>query len=659
MLNLNGKFKLNGSVCCGDKSVCHRALILASVAQGVSVIRNLSLCADVTATADCLRKLGAKIDVNGTTAVVTPITTPNDNAVLDCKNSGTTARLLAGLVSGLGVSAAFTGDKSLVVRPMDRVIEPLKQMGAKIEKTDVGLFVVKKSRIKGANIQSFVNSAQVKSAVLIAGLFAEGKTTYTEKLPTRNHTELMLRSMGADVKVDGTSVSVAKSVLSPLDFDVPNDPSSVAYPAALGLLTGKTYTCKNVLLNERRTGFYRILRRFGCNVSFDNVKEVCGEKVGDITVRKGGFKPVYATETDVCDAIDEIPLLASMCVAVKGKHVFESVGELRYKECDRIKAIEHIAAVCGQQAFFDGGNLTVISDGKLPQKPAFDSFGDHRIAMCQTVLSLYCGGGSVNDTPFDVSYPNFLNDLGVTPLKLGLIGQNVSNSKSPLLMRCLAEKANVCCSYEAVSLSPEVTDEKLLDVINAFDGLNVTMPFKRRVAVLLNASCEAVNTVGKNVAPQCTDGYGVLQTLQDNGIDVKGKSLWIVGAGGAAEECIRTLLTLNCKMQVINRTAEHAETLKEKYRLADKTDEPYGVLSFIPACKFERSVVLPDSCKFAFTAAYVGESGIERQAKERNLIFIDGLQMLYHQGAKSFSLWTGTEIQRDCDYFYKQIRETK
>lgn len=637
----------------------HRALILSSIANGVSVIRNLSECRDVLATADCLRKLGAKIDIEGTTATVTPITKPNTDVVLDCQNSGTTARLMAGLVAGLGVSAKFVGDKSLSARPMDRVIEPLKQLGANIYKVNDGLFKIESSTLKGATLTANVNSAQVKSSVLLAGLFAEGKTTYVEKLQTRNHTELMLSGMGASITAEGLSVTVQKSVISPLNTDIPNDPSSVAYSVALALLANKNAAFTNVLLNERRTGFFNILKRFGCNISFANVKSVCGEKVGDIIVNKSSFKPLEATEQDVCDAIDEIPLLASMCVVTKGKHVFENVSELQYKESNRIKAIEQIAAVCGQQAVFDGKNLTVISNGILPKNPRFDSLGDHRIAMCQAVLCLIAGCGSINETPFDVSYPDFLRDLGVKPLKLGLIGQSVQSSKSPVLMQILACRANVCCSYETVSLSPDITNERLLAIINEFDGLNVTMPFKRKVAALLSADCPVVNTVGKNIKPQCTDGYGIVQALNENGIDVSCKSVWVVGAGGAAEECIKTLLPLGCKIKVINRTKNHAELLNQKYSLSNNIENPYGVLSFIPECEFEQSINLPKSCKFVFVAAYKGQSGLKRQAEENDVQFIDGLQMLYHQGAKSFALWTDTKIQNDYESFYKLTLEQK
>lgn len=657
MLNVNGQFNFNNHYYIGDKSISHRSLILASIANGESEINNLSLCQDVLTTADCLRALGANITIDGTTAFVTPIQTPKSSVALDCKNSGTTARLLAGLVSGLGVSATFIGDKSLSCRPMDRVIEPLKKLGAKIRKTDNGLFAIEPSKLVGCEIVSEVNSAQVKSAVLLAGLFAEGETTYVEKFATRNHTEILLKYYGADITADGNRITVKQSRPSGLYNYIPNDPSSQAYLIALALLTKKEITIHNVLMNERRLGFITSLLAAGANIVFDNAHKSFGENVASITVKTSVLKPLFADKQVVCDAIDEVPLLAAIAIASKGKHVFESVSELRHKECDRIQAIIHMATVCGQIARMEDDNLVIESNGILPSFPFFSSYNDHRIAMCETILAIISGGGSVDEAPFEISFPNFLSSIGVEPVKLGLIGGNVEDSKSPILMSCLAQNAQICCSYERVSLNQDLSDDQLLNVISSFDGLNVTMPFKRRVATLLKAKYPSVNTIGKNIEPCSTDGYGIVQSLFTHNVDISNKDLWIVGAGGAAEECICTLLELDCAMQVINRTASHAEELTQKYNLARNIDAPYGILSFVPECDFEKQIIIPPSCQFIFVAAYKGGSGLKKQALERNITYIDGLEMLYHQGSKSFSLWTKTEIQNDFKDFCKHIGE--
>lgn len=658
MINLNGQFQLNTTVCYGDKSLSHRALILASIANGVSKLRNLSVGRDVLATADCLRQLGATILFDGTTATVTPIAhLPTYTVTLNCENSGTTARLLAGLVAGLGVEAKFIGDQSLSKRPMKRVIEPLQALGAKFSYAPDCLFVCHKSHLVGNTVYAKVNSAQVKSAVLLAGLFADGETHYVENISTRNHTELMLAHMGGNITVNGNEITVSNGVLNAIDLTLPNDPSSAAFVVALALAKDVETTLTNVLLNDTRMGFYRILQRSGADLSFVNVHDVFGEKVGDIVVKKSVLTPFIADEHDVCDAIDEIPLLATLALTVKGAHKFSKVSELQHKESNRLQAIEHIAHACNMQCAFDGDNLTLISDGNLPldKHIHFNSFNDHRIAMCEVVLAIILGGASVNSAPVDVSFPQFFSVLGISPLRFGLIGQSVSNSKSPCLMAHLANRAGVCCSYQTVNLPIDIGDDQLLRVIDSFDGLNVTMPFKARVASLLKAGYPSVNTVGRRIQPQSTDGYGIVKSLLNHGIEPNNISVWIVGAGGAAEACIQQLLEYDCQIQVINRTQKHAQMLVDKYALPQCVPNPVGVLSFVPECEFEKAIILPQSAKFVLIADYKGQSGLKQQAENKKITVIDGLEMLYHQGAKSFALWTDTLVQNDYQSFTKEL----
>lgn len=658
MINLNGQFQLNTTVCYGDKSLSHRALILASIANGISVVRNLSLGKDVLSTVDCLRQLGATITLDGTKATVTPISKlPTQAVTFNCGNSGTTARLLAGLVAGLGVEAKFVGDESLMQRPMGRVIEPLETLGAKFSHAPDCLFVCHKSHLTGTTVYAQVNSAQVKSAVLLAGLFADGATRYVENIPTRNHTELMLKHMGGNITVCDKEITVSRGALNAIDVTLPNDPSSAAFVVALALAKGIDVTLPDVLLNDARMGFYRVLQRSGADLSFVNVHDVCGEKVGNIVVKNSVLAPFIVAEKDVCDAIDEIPLLATLALTVKGTHKFSKVGELQHKESNRLQAIEHIAHMCNQQCVCDGNDLTVVSNGQLPVNGHlhFHSFNDHRIAMCEVILSTVLGGASVDRAPVDVSFPQFFSILGISPLKLGLIGQTVSNSRSPRLMAHLAHRANVCCMYQTVNLPAVICDSQLQTVIDSFDGLNVTMPFKNRVASLLQANCASVNTVGRLIQPQSTDGYGIVQSLINHEIDPNNLPIWVVGAGGAAEACIEQLISYNCQIQVVNRTKEHAQKLADKYNLPQYVPNPVGVLSFVPECEFEQSLTLPQSVQFVLIADYKGYSGLKIQATERSITVIDGLEMLYHQGAKSFALWTNTPVQNDYESFTKEL----
>ena len=258
MLYCKGNYQLNTDVSYGDKSITHRALILSSVANAPSVITNASVCADTLATADCLSRLGAGVVRDGTTFYVMPITKPNTNVVLDCKNSGTSARLLAGLVCGLGIRATFVGDESLIKRPMKRLTSLLEQMGAKFSFPTGCLFQTEGGALVGRQFDLKVASAQIKSALLIAGLFADGTTTVSQ--PTcRDHTEIMLDQMQANINVEGNKIAVKSSNLVATDILVPNDFSTASFLIAIGLKNG--CTLPNVGVNPTRTGLVEVLDR--------------------------------------------------------------------------------------------------------------------------------------------------------------------------------------------------------------------------------------------------------------------------------------------------------------------------------------------------------------------------------------------------------------
>lgn len=629
---------------------------MAAVATSNSVIYNLSLCEDVLCTLRCLRTLGADIVLQDTTARVTPITKPTDNCTLDCGNSGTTARLLAGLVCGLGITATFVGDDSLTRRPMRRVTNPLTEMGGRFTFMPGTLFTVHPSTISPTSHNSSVNSAQVKGAFLLAALFANGTSSYTEQVITRRHTEKMLAYFGVKVQVKDNTVFVEGGKPKGFDITVPNDLSSMAYLLALAQLKGKALTVDNVCLESERTGLVSILERAGADIKYTNVVESFAT-IGSITVQPTNLKLFTATKIDVCNGIDEIPLAFSMALFYKGTHTFCDVAELALKECDRIEACLQLAKACKQTAYFDGKDLTLTTDGILPCNAAFCSFNDHRIAMCASVIAIANDGGSVDSASFDVSFPNFLQAIGVEPLRFAVIGEDVSSSLSPKLMQHLATGADVCCSYQAVSLPRSISDQELLQVIGGYDGLNVTMPFKERVAKLLGAEYDSVNTIGKKIAPTSTDGYGIVQALHTNGIHIRGAKLWIIGAGGAAKEAVRQLSSMDCTMRVINRTLAKAQQIAQDYpfNVVEQLDNPVGVLSFVPECDWEQSLLLPDSAQFVFVAAYRGQSGLADKARKKGLKVVEGQEMLYHQGAKSFSLWTNTETQNNYKSFLEVL----
>ncbi len=659
MMTFNGIFGFNPQALCGDKSITHRAFILAATADGKCVIENACISRDTLATARCMEKLGAKFVFDGATVTVYPFRFPADDVILDCGNSGTTARLLAGVTSGLGVRARFIGDSSLSRRPMERVLTPLRAMGARFSRQDGCLFVTEKASLTGADITADGASAQVKSAVLLAALFADGVTSYTELTRTRRHTENMLNYLGHKVKTDGLTLSTQSGKIRAFRLHVPGDMSAAAFPVALALMTGNEVTLGGVCVSAERRGFIDVLRAAGAQIILENRRVEYGEEVADVSVKKSFLKPLTASADDIVRAVDEVPALAAVALSVKGVHRFYGTEELRFKESDRIEALVALCRAVGQTAFYNDGCFTVESNGVFPKCAEISSFADHRIAMAGAVAAMASGKGSVDDDAFDVSWPGFCDMFCLKPYRFALIGCGVKDSLSPCLMKHLASGADVVCRYETVDLPEDASDDEITAMAASYDGVNVTMPFKRRAAALFGADCPSVNTLGVNIAPQSTDGTGTVKALERHGIDVRGKKLWIVGAGGAAEAAIRALLQSGAEIRVWDRTPQRAEYLTEKYGLSKNIHNPFGVLSFVPVCAFEDDFPLPDSAKFLFRADYKGTSALESAARKKGIVYVSGEEMLYYQGAASFALWTSTPLQDDPDPFLREVAKRR
>ncbi|MDE6200695.1 MAG: 3-phosphoshikimate 1-carboxyvinyltransferase [Clostridiales bacterium] len=392
-----------------DKSISVRAVILCSYAVGKSEVRNLSLCADVLSAVDCMRALGASITLEGNTAHV--IGAPFRSCSLDCGNSATTARLLIGLLSGLNGVFGIDGDESLRARPMRRIIDPLRLMGARIEDTDGHLPVrVIGSALGGLEYFMPISSAQVKSALLLAGLNCSSSVTVTEKVKTRDHTEIMLSKINGEVSVADNTVTCRNSVLFGNDITVVGDISAAAYPLAAALALHGSCTVKSVGLNPTRTAFINVLRKIGARVSIDNFTD-CDEPYGDITVSGGKLRPIIIGENEVPLLIDEIPVLCALACHIDGVSVIEGAGELRHKESDRINTT--VAALRSLGADIDQrGDSIVVCGGKPLVFGKVDSYGDHRIAMAAAVAAA-AGEGCViqNADCVAVSYPSFFEEV--------------------------------------------------------------------------------------------------------------------------------------------------------------------------------------------------------------------------------------------------------
>lgn len=403
----------------GDKSISHRSLILASLAEGESRIRGILDSEDVRATAEALRSLGAAIPalagempVKG--AGLRGLRPPRH--ALDCRNSGTTTRLVAGVVAANPFSARFEGDASLSKRPMKRVAEPLTYMGAQFdfEHGDGLPMTVRGADLRSIDWDTRASSAQVKSAILLAGLVAGLEVRVTEKSPSRDHTERMLRAMGADVETDGNQICLRPlRRLAPIEINVPADPSSAAFFVALASLASEgELTLTDVLLNPTRTGFLEAMTRMGAHVDKTGIATSGGEDIGSLRVRPAHLKSTRITEAEVPALIDELPLLA--CVAAGAGVELEITGaaELRVKESDRISAVvQNLRAVGAEAEELPDGLRVHASRRELAGK--IDPRGDHRIAMAFGILSAASGNhiAVMNPDCVAVSYPRFWEDL--------------------------------------------------------------------------------------------------------------------------------------------------------------------------------------------------------------------------------------------------------
>ena len=397
----------------GDKSISHRALMLGAIAAGVSQVRGLLVGADVRSTARCLRDLGVEIEGDRVVGKGLHGLLPSSRP-LYCGNSGTTMRLLAGLLGAQEFESLLSGDESLERRPMDRVVEPLRRMGARASWPPLRVGGGN-GHLHGIEYVSPVASAQVKSAVLLAGLFAEGATTVVEPVPTRDHTERMLRAMGVEVTTTNRAVRVTPpSRLDPLDLEIPGDMSAASFwLVAGGLVKGSRLRMPHVGLNPTRTPFLELLRRAGFAITVGAAGEAAGEPVGWLEVN--GLvapRPVVVDGETAAAVIDELPALAVAATQLPGRSRIRGVAELRVKESDRIAAMAEGLGAMGAdvKALDDGWEIT----GPTRLEGArVKSHGDHRVAMALAVAGIIAEGPTHIDGAecVDISYPGFFEQL--------------------------------------------------------------------------------------------------------------------------------------------------------------------------------------------------------------------------------------------------------
>ena len=421
----------------GDKSIAHRAALLSILAKGPLTVQNYPDSADCARSLDAAKALGVAVNqVDDTTMTLTPPSQIqiSSETVIDCGNSGTTARLLSGVLAGSSSGAMLTGDASLSTRPMTRIVKPLVEMGAEVYDTDGHLpLTVRGKKLLPFEYRLPIPSAQVKSCILLAGLSAGCSITIQEVLPSRDHTELMMQHMSGNLIIRDIKPVVEpdpndprkKRKYMPESFrreinlgsqahleggtiDIPGDISTAAFFMAAAALSGKSLSIEKVGLNSTRTGFIEHLKSIGCKVEIEDREVVSNESRGTVTVSGGPLKARKISGEQTLALLDEIPIVAVLAAFAQGTTIIRDAGELRNKESDRLAAIAHNLELMGVHCGVVEDGL-IIEGGREPNGADFKSFGDHRIAMAFSIAALFAVGPSSidDDSVVDVSCPGF------------------------------------------------------------------------------------------------------------------------------------------------------------------------------------------------------------------------------------------------------------
>lgn len=404
----------------GDKSISHRGIMLGALANGTTSITNFLKGADCLSTISCFQKMGIEIEETENEILVHGkglhgLSAPKE--ILDAGNSGTTTRLISGILAGQNFSCDLTGDTSIQKRPMKRIMTPLSMMGADItsvHNNGCAPLHIKGAPLKGISYQSPVASAQVKSCVLFAGLYADGKTSVTEPFLSRNHSELMLSSFGASVQTYGTTATIEpEPVLTAQKVEVPGDISSAAFFIAAGLLIPDSeLLIKNVGINPTRDGILRVCRQMGANLELLNTRTQCGEPVADILVKHSELNGTVIEGDLIPTLIDELPVIAVMAACANGETIIRNAEELKVKESNRLEIIVHHLSEMGCDITGTEDGM-IIRGGKPLHGAVLDSHLDHRIAMSFAVAGLVADGETeiTNADCVNISYPGFYRDL--------------------------------------------------------------------------------------------------------------------------------------------------------------------------------------------------------------------------------------------------------
>ncbi|MGD0472899.1 MAG: 3-phosphoshikimate 1-carboxyvinyltransferase [Candidatus Velthaea sp.] len=655
----------------GDKSISHRMLMLGALAHGETRITNLLDSADVRSTRGVIEALGVPVsDVDGTVVVQGrgPAALHEPAAVLDCGNSGTTMRLMAGVLAAQPFVSQLDGDDSLRSRPMRRVAEPLWALGATIElgPDERAPIVVRGGNLSGAHYDLPLPSAQVKSALLLGALGAVGETVIGGELGGRDHTERLLRHFGVELEVGEQLRLRGGQTLQAADLRVPGDQSSAAFwLAAATIVPGSSVRVEDVGVNPTRMGFVRVLQRMGAKISVTSPQGDC-EPVATLVAEYADLRATTIDADEVPALIDELPLIAILATYAVGLTEVRGARELRVKESDRIEAIAVNLRAMGAQ-------VEVLEDGFRIAGPQplngakIRTFGDHRIAMACAIAAL----GASSPTTIDdaacvaISYPTFfatLRELTGSPVHAGVLGSSLAHSRSPDIFAWLARATGTNVAYERFERS-EGDVVALFETIRrdpALMGCNVTVPYKELAYRLVDRRSPVAETVGAvNVVARRGDGtldghntdvIGILATLDAHEMNLRGKQVCLLGAGGAAAAAFYALAQRGpAQIVVANRTPERAVALISRFarhlpglslRADPKPREKFAlVVDATPGVVGGEIAFAPGS--WAFDLKYGAmPSPFLTHVKAAGLAqTVDGLEMLVAQALATFEIW--------------------
>lgn len=563
---------------CADKSVTIRAVLFAAFSSGRSVIHNPLMCEDTFAAIECAKTLGAKVGLINDTLYIDGAEKISDNKTFDCKRSGTVLRLLCGLLAGAEVNAVLTGDEQLKNRPIDRLLAPLTARGANITATDGKLPIY----ISPAKINDFfykmpVDSAQIKSAVILCGVTGNAKTVIEEKNHTRDHTEKLLPLFGVNVFVSDVII-VEPNALSAAILEMPRDPSAAAYYLAIGLIKGRVKV-NDILISKRRAGYLYKLKECGANIEFVNERYVSGELCADVIAKKSDLSFIEISEQEIPSMIDELPVIGLIGAFFNGARI-KNASELKVKESDRFTSTINLIKAFGGGASRSGDDL-IVKGGVTPELFTFTS-DDHRMVMTAFV-AMICGAGGklIDDNGVNKSFPRFFKNFNA--FRACLIGKDVSRSLSGRTHNYFIENLKAIKNYSYELLSAD--DKKAAEILekSAYRSINVTIPHKELAFTKAkNLSFDAklaksVNFIFDGMG-YTFDGDGLIYSLLLHNVNVKNKKVLICGAGGAGRSITVAMLKAGATVFISNRTKEKLiDYIKYYKNIVSKASESGGL----------------------------------------------------------------------------------